>query len=364
MKQAILIGNISSKPDHQVNVELYKLFRDHSQYKTSILYPKTDHGRLWKSIGKCNIINIPLHTIKDSLILLCGYNRAFLSLGTFNKVIYFQRGFIPDPNELLLASTVETIVCQSACSAYQTAHKLANSNIRTKIKYLYPWASTPSAITYDAKAILETDQLFEAIQGMSAGKTIIAPDRPPFSDLISHGFNGYLYTSQEDLNHIRSEALSTSTFVGSNARANLRAMMEPHRYLARLLSPDTISLPSLPTVKTKWIVQQRILESGRISLFPDKFSPEFQIMLLHDPLSILYDLSTKPFDEVYIFGPEFNDPSPQEIFEIRTLINAMGSKALKIHFCIDEIPPKWQPILKKLSTISVEEGLKQVQVNI
>jgi hypothetical protein len=316
-----------------------------------------------------------------------------------NQLTLLARGQTLTKKELRLLPRLNTIVAHTSSAGYQIAWQVKVAGFNTRVIHLLPYIPVPQAI-YHPKTIYYDDlgpipkQFFgvhklqnqhpnarvridlgdvkkwpyHIIESMRMGVPPIVWDKPPYSDFIIHGHNGYLIRTPGDIAQILSDLDNTHDWVSTNARNTMNAQYDPVRYYNALTKPERVAnLNVLGKIKLehddrKWIVRERIFRGARIDYFPKEHHELFQTTDLNSVEEVLEFFSEQLFSEVYVFGCDFPPTlTPEETNRMRRLINGLGVYSRKLHFCVDTpMPDDWLPLFGKLSVISVQEGLKQV----
>jgi len=401
MRDLIIITAIDDTKSSERNINLYKLFRIYAPYNAYLYYTGEDKNRIWK-MGNIKTINTPLRLIKNSIIILCGYSDFFLDLNNSNIIIYMARNPFLSRNELLLLSKLDRIVAETAHQAYNIALQVKYHNPKIKITAILPWTDPKqyninkyispivespnpkwmSKAFYDLELTKTSfkkktnamfcsapESLYEAIQYMLSGRAIMASSR--FRDLIIPKFNGFIVdTIVEAVSAVQIlRDLHKSQEIGHNARSHIEALLEPYSYINTFGQIIDGQIPDLLPYKferdfrdRRWIIREQVMQSGDIKYLPEKFHPDFRIADLQDFNEIIEYFSTQLFGDIYIFGFEFPDYNNKELHQARTLVNRLGYRGKKLHFCLDhEIPRNWTGIFEKLSIISKSEAMKRIK---
>jgi len=218
-----------------------------------------------------------------------------------------------------------------------------------------------------AYAYATPDNLYGSIQFLTSGRPVIVANNPIFSEVVINGFNGYIVSDIDEAaqayNQLKKPSIRNK--LSYQARELSKAILDHKKYLDKLLKATKLKTKFLLSGKNyqerSWIILERYFESGNIKYYPE-YHKSFQKAEVYDFIDIIKFFSTQLFREVYVFGIKFPKYNAAEMQKLRILINRLGNRARKIHFCLDEkIPDDWKNIFTKLSLISVQEGLKQVK---
>lgn len=111
----------------------------------------------------------------------------------------------------------------------------------------------------------------------------------------------------------------------------------------------------------RWLVQSQTLDGGRIKAFPDRHDPKIRSIMLPNAMAAFRHFSSRPFEEVFVFQSDWDGLTPSDYNEFRSITDALGKRALRIHVCTDvSLGQAAGDLGKRLSVISVAEGLRQV----
>lgn len=371
-KKVILFTN----PHNEQNLELFHLFKDYSPYPTII----PTH----ENIGS-------VREIKESIVLLCGFNRDFLDLDKSNLVLYFARKPYLSSKEVLLLPILTTIVAESHQAACSIRSQIASYNQKTPVIKAIPWCRpqeqeddvNSSTIYYPknnkcfGSALLTyingggpleswfcvVEDTYETIKLMRAGKPVMVPNRAPLNELIFHKFNGFLIDIPGDVVDSLRDFGKYRAYIGRMAHTSVQALLEPRKYIDHLLTLRKVSKqPFTYKEAPKWIIQQKLFESGKVTYFPEDFNDNLKTSTLSDFIEILEFFQTRLYSDVYVFGFDFPNYEATEMHKAKLLSKKYRKNGLKIHFCLDlDTPQTWNGIFTNFSIISVDEGLKQVQ---
>lgn len=378
------------------NLQIYEILRQKSQLPV-YLYGSNQPG-LHKLIGSHLFISDKISQIKDSLIVLLGYHRSLTNLDPSNEVMYFLEKPFNSTNSLLLP-VLNKILTYDAHTAHKISVQVQASGFQTPVIKLYPWFNAdnyqiyyrygnmvgyheiddyylrlfPAAQRindfrglYIYAALSKLSSVKDVIAAMLSGIPVIALDEPPFNELITHGYNGYLVRTENDIQTVMNHLKQNRLQIINSARNHLEKLFDPILYYSKFSQVIQGNFYNYNNFKIelserKWIVRNQILSAGQIEFYPQSFSKSFKTVDLQDFMDIIEYFSKNLFTEVYVFGCEFNEYDLSEIKQISRMINRMGDRARKLHFCLDEVPSQFNKIFEKLSLISVSEGLKQVK---
>lgn len=340
-------------------------------------------------------LNPKIKHLKNSTVYIFNFNRNLLNLNRSNKIILMHKGDRFAPQNFLLLPLIDSIIATTQCEALQISWQIKQRGFNTQVTYLLPWCKIKNLTKSDiycpvlnnqfkkalvgkivqnidpnANIHIYLDQTFPycLLEGMRSGAAIIALDKPPFTEFIIHGHNGYLIRSPGDLTDVFSDIDKNYHWISHNAKMSMNAIFNPTRYLDSILNPEKLTnVNSLVKVLKKysertWLVRERILKNGRFTYYPTQYSKDLTVIDLNSVEEILGYFLTQEFEDVYVFGCEL----PEELEEgeeviLQRLIIRLGKRSLKIHFCRDNpVPEVWKRIFKRLSMISINEGLKQV----
>jgi len=111
----------------------------------------------------------------------------------------------------------------------------------------------------------------------------------------------------------------------------------------------------------RWIVQKRVLESGKTIIIPEEYAEDFRVIRTNDPNNIFRMFQNGSFGQLYIFGIDFT-VEKIDMLRIRTMAN-LEAKCSDVYICLDEeIPSIWKPILSKFNLRTAAEGIELVQI--
>jgi hypothetical protein len=341
-------------------------------------------------------LNPSIKSIKNSTVFISGFNRGLLSLDASNKIIMMTRKSQLGSQDFLLLPMVDVIISNTQYEAIQLSWQLRCKGFKTRVTHLLPWYERshltqgeiycPDTGKYAAQLVNQTTQRIDPkaqirmcltpekiipdyiIEGMVSGAICIALDQPPFNELITHGHNGYLIRNPGDLVDILENIRTNKAWVSNAARASMSALLKPTRYLDSLLYPEKLSninhFEKTPKdySERSWLVRERSFNNGKLSYSPTNYSKDFNVIDLSTIEEVLSYFLTQEFSHVYVFGCELSEIlSSEDEVQLQRIIIKMGKRSLRVHFCRDKpVPPAWKRIFTRLSTISVEEGLKQV----
>tara|TARA_R100001244_G_scaffold25113_4_gene25615 strand:- start:72386 stop:73492 length:1107 start_codon:yes stop_codon:yes gene_type:complete len=368
---------------------LYKLFNNFSDYDTYIYYEGSEKSKIWNQVSNSKIISKSPSAFKDALILLCGYNPSLANLDRSNRVFYFVQGRKLESRELTLLPILDTVVVDSLDSAYIVQSQMGPYKNKVRVVVLPAWWDTqpeeyPSVVNAkvcnydeifghalnsiprckeDHKAwMIVNPETVEVLKYMAMGKPVLAPDKTPYSSLIINGFNGFLISKPGDVSTSIRQLKRNRKEISLNAKAAARAILSPAKYLDKLLNSVGVEPLPEPSKPSRWVIKERYFADGGIGFRPETIGAEFRDAEVYDLIEILEFLAIKKFRDAFVFGFDFPIYDAIEMGRVKTLLKILGENSLNIRFCLDgDIPPEWVNIFKKLSVVSVEEGLKQVR---
>jgi hypothetical protein len=338
-----------------------------------------------------------IRTLQNANVFVSGYRREFLDLDSSNKLIFLCRNGSISAKQWLLIPSVDVVVTNTYYEGLHVSWQLQAKGFNTRVVHLLPW-SAPKKIDGEGvychamdnkyrKAfwgkklqndnpqapirahLSEKDKVwpYAVVEGMLSGAIIIAPDRPPYNELIIDRHNGFLIRTPGDIVGALQEIEKNEHWISHNARSSTHAKLNPTRYLSSLMNLEELpEIKITPTPieysKRRWLVRERVFQDGKIKYHPEIHGPNFTVIDLNEIQEVLSYFLTQDFSEVYIFGCDIpEEVEKRELNHLMRLIHKMGPRSMRIHFCRDDpIPDVWGKIFTRLSIISVEEGLKQV----
>lgn len=384
-QQIVLYANLSGFNQHnRKSLELHSLLEEFTRYKT-VLNP--DHRE-----------------IENSLVIISGFNLAFRDLHISNRVFYLSRTGILNHKEISLLPRIDVLVANSQLEAANLAWQVRNYGFKTKIVYLPPYcklidnnSTIESTISYAhldnkyrlalagfnlVKATKVQPSAFANVhltdspagwpylilESMVAGIPPIIKITNPASEYITHGFNGYVVADVQDVVWAITDLKKRRKEISDNCKLFTKALFDPQRYAEFFIDDNkNRNLNIFGPIKIehqnrRWIIREKTLRDDDTVYFPDTYDPSLQTIDLVEITEILEYFSVQLFSDVYVFGCEFPEwYGPAEMTKINALVTKLGDRAKRIHFCRDElISHHWAPAFKKLSLVSVDEGLKQI----
>jgi hypothetical protein len=382
-QQIVLYANLSGYNSHnRKSLELFTLFK--------------------KSLPCKVILNPDYRIVKNSIVIVSGYSTAFKSFDSSNFVYYLSRTGSLDFREITLLPHIDAII---ACSqleasnlAWQTKYygykiitvshppyckevNVENNNI----DIIYTHVDNKYRPVFVEYNLIKTNKVQSAfanihltdspagwpylvLESMAAGIPSIVKVTNPVSEYIINGHNGYVISDMSDLVSSLTELKYRREEIATNCKAISRELFSPQRYSDRFINlSKNRDLNIFGPVKIehqnrRWIIREKIVRDKDSVYFPDTYDNTIQAIDLAEITEILEFFSVQLFSDVYVFGCDLPDwYGPEEMIQASSLVAKLGNRASKIHFCRDElIPHQWSPIFKKLSLISVDEGLKQI----
>jgi hypothetical protein len=216
---------------------------------------------------------------------------------------------------------------------------------------------------------------FDALEALCSGKPVITTKRPPLTEYITDGFNGFLARDRHDiLNAVQELSSPERRFVmGAQARGLASTLFDPARYVAGIMNVardqfynmNMVTIPDVDRANRKWLFRKQSLRQGKVVMVPEQYDASFGLSNLVQIHEILSFLLQQQFQCAYVFDFDLGDPTIAEFNQVLSTAERLGRRGLNIHFCTDEpIPERWRDVFKNLSVISVVEGLKQVSGSI
>lgn len=373
---AVYTGPSASEHNRKI-VELYQFLKEYSSIPTNL--------------------NPEPNKLQNSYVFTSNYRGDLLNLDDSNKLIYMCRGSQIQGKQWLLMPSVDLVITNTYYEGLHISWQLQSKGFNTRVIHLIPW-SIPKplkgeSIYYHAlesryrnafwgrelqntnpqapiRVILtEKDKAwpYNVIEGMLSGAVMIVPDRPPYNEFIIDGYNGFLVRNPGDVVRALRKIDENQYWISYNAKNTIHAQLNHTKYLDTLLhSNEAPEVKLKPIVvesnQRRWLVRERTFQDGALKFFPERHGPNFTVIDLTEIQEILGYFLTQSFAEVYIFGADIPEQvEKKDLIQLMRMLNRIGSRSMKIHFCRDEpIPQTWEKVFARLSIISVEEGLKQV----
>lgn len=205
-------------------------------------------------------------------------------------------------------------------------------------------------------------------EAMLSGLVVLAPNRLPFTEFIVNGINGYLITTEEDINKALS---SDNDRIVSNA-IMMRELFNGNSWTEQFF--NTIAGHGVQDVRNtigeaivpmrRWIIPKMVLRDNDEVRIPGTYDTSvFRMIDEQDLEHILIFFSSQPFRDVYIFGWEWGDSKDtSRMNRVNNLIRALGRRAMNLFWCVDvQIPQEWKLVFSQMSIITTVEGLKRVK---
>lgn len=358
---------------------------------------------LYQFLSKVSPISVSLNPkvqiVQNANVFIDYYHRDFLSLDKSNNIyLICDRPSIKGKTWMLVPS-IKGVIAASYNDGLNISWQLQSKGFNKRIVNLLPWChSEPKQLKKGIhcvslsskykKALLGKSQTtdldvytyvwlteqdnawpYEIVEAMHRGSIPIVSNRAPFNEFIINGHNGFLINKPGDIINALKEIESKQHWLSYNAKASINALYDSTRYLESILYPEelpNIKLNPAPITfsRRKWLVRDRVFKSGKLEYFPKDYASEFVLVDLDDIQEILNFFQMQEFGEAYVFGCDI----PEELIkrdELQLLksLSKLGRRSLQIHFCRNnQVPEAWSKVFSKLSIISVEEGLKQVNI--
>jgi hypothetical protein len=362
--------------------------------KIAFYGPKTDLYRLLEESPYSLRTNPKLESVKNSTIILTKYFQKFHDFDASNRIVLICQQEQLNNDEILMMPLVDTVVARSGFEGTNIAWQLRCHGFTTRVISLpppmKPLETTKNKSLYftaldqrnrlaftgyelqntnpDAYAHVHLGEgrwPDSIITSLASGIPVITNDRHPLSEFITHGLDGYLIRSPGDIVRALKDLKENHGWISFRARSRMSTLLDPARYLETLLNPEGYTLNRFPAKtdlnERTWIVRDRTLSGGSIKYFPKKYREDIEDISLDSLEEILEYFLTQHFSHVYVFGCELEEMDIRTLIRIKGMIRSLGRRARNIHFCYDNpVTKDLTQIFRKLSVISVEEGLKQV----
>lgn len=354
--------------------ELFKFFKQYAPFPT--------------------VLNPDPKSLQNTYVFTNLYRRDLTNLQNTNKLILLQKENKLANKIWLLLPSVDYIITDTYEQGLHISAQLISKGFNKRIINLYPWSIPKNLndnhIFYDGEKKFENilqdrkiqrndpkapirilmtknTDVHEIVEGMLSGAVILAPDCHPYNNLIIDEYNGFLIRTPSDIIKAFKKIDKNKEWISYRAKTVMETKLNPTKYLNSLLYPEQLESIKLEQIKVeskdrRWLVRERIFQNGKLKYYPEIYGPNFNVIDLTEIQEILSYFLTQQFSEVYIFGCDIpKELNKKDAAQLTKMLNKIGSRSMKIHFCRDEsIPQSWQKIFSKLSVISIEEGSKQV----